>query len=227
MIVTLLCGLALLVRPEPTYTLRLNLHQGQVIKYKLLVDRDNPKESGEFDSSYTITDVKENLIEMDCRATGLKINGQDRGKDLDAAWGGQVAKLPWTPLSRRTGIATGYDAQNIKPDMVPILNEAGIYLAYFQRQPVKVGDSWPGSTTATGGCTGGRFTLTKIGTDHGKQMAYFDVTRIGFADPANKLVGPMHIIVDMATGLPTVVDYKVRNNDSKRTSHFRQELVSK
>ena len=38
--------------------MRLNLHKGQVVKYKLLVERNKPKGSGEFDSSYTISKLQ-------------------------------------------------------------------------------------------------------------------------------------------------------------------------
>jgi hypothetical protein len=208
------------------YIMRLNLHKGQVIKYKLLVERDNPKISGVFSSSYTITDVHLGVISMECRATGLTVDGKDRTKDLNAVWGGQVAKLPWTTLSHRTGAATGYETNGAKDDILPFLSEAGIYLAYFKQNPVEPGDSWDGATTATGGCTNGTFTLTDVKKVHGQQLAYFDVTKIMFVSPTIDQVGPMHMIVNLSTGLPTVVDYKVKSRKSGRTSHFRQTLVS-
>lgn len=208
------------------YVMRLDLRKGQVIRYKLAIERDKPRESGEFYSSYTISEAKHDLINMDCRATGLKINGKDRTADLEAVWGGQVAKLPWTTLSRRTGMATGYKMQTPKAELLPYLEEAGIYLAFFQKDPVKPGDSWDGSTTATGGCTNGRFTLEKVKTERGKQVALFEVNHIMFVNPADEQVGPMRMVVDLKTGLPDIVDYKVKNRKTGRTSHFRQTRVA-
>jgi hypothetical protein len=208
------------------YAMRLNLHKGQVIKYKLLVEKDNPKESGTYFSSYTITAANNKEIDMDCRATGLTINGKDRTKDLNAVWGGQVAKLPWTIYSRRTGMATGYNMSDPKPDIVPYLYEAGIYLACFKTQDAKPGDSWPGSTTATGGCTGATFNFKQVKTIKGKQFAYFDVTNIMLINPRDSQVGPMKMIVDLSSGLPTMVDYKVKNSKNGRTRHFRETLMS-
>src|SRR5215467_7681595 len=86
-------------RPK-SYSMRLNLHKGEVIKNSLLIERDKPQQSGTFYSSYTISDITNGVMTMDCRATGLIIDGKDRGKDLKAVWGGQVAKLPWTQYSR-------------------------------------------------------------------------------------------------------------------------------
>ena len=208
------------------YVLRLNVHQGQIVRYRLVIERDKPRESGEFDSSNTISGVQRDVINMDCRATGLKIGGKDRTADLKKAWGGQVAKLPWTTLSRRTGMATGYEAKSAKKDVIPYLEEAGVYLACFQKDPVKPGDSWDGSTTATGGCTSGHFTFKGVRKEKGKQVADFDVTNIMFINQADAQVGPMKMVVDLATGLPKVVDYKVKNQKTGRTSHFRQILVS-
>jgi hypothetical protein len=156
----------------------------------------------------------------------LTVNGKDRTKDLNAVWGGQVAKLPWTTLSHRTGVATSYETNGAKDDILPFISEAGIYLASFKQNPVKPGDSWDGATTATGGCTSGTFTLTDVKTVHGKQLAYFDVTKIMFVNPAIDQLGPMHMVVDLSSGLPTVVDYKVKNRTNGRIRHFRQTLVS-
>ncbi len=218
---------AFAVAGDPSgYLMRLNLKSGQIIRYRLLIERDKPKETGEFDSSYTISTNQPDVIDMDCRATGLKINGKDRTADLNKAWGGQVAKLPWTTLSRRTGMETNYEAKSAKRDVIPFLMEAGIYLAFFQKGPVKPGDSWDGSTTATGGCTSGHFTFTGVRQVKGRQVADFDVTNIMFLDQADEQVGPMKMVVDLSSGLPEAVDYKVKNGKTGRTSHFRQILAS-
>ena len=136
-----------------------------------------------------------------------------------------MARLPWTPLSRRTGMATGYSMQYPKPDIVPYLQEAGIYLAFFKQEPVKPGDSWEGSTTATGGCTSGTFTFKGVQTSHGKTFANLEVTKIMFVQPTVEQAGPMRMLVDLSTGLPKVVDYKVRDRKTGSTTHFRQTLV--
>jgi len=225
MLATIAAHLLLSPDADKGYIMRLKLHEGEVIKYDLLIERDKPKQSGVFSSSYTIAKIHAGTIDMDCRAIGLKIDGKNRTSDLNKAWGGQVAKLPWTELSHRTGMAIGYNASKANGDIIPYLYEAGIYFPYFKRDAVKPGDTWVGSTTATGGCTDGTFTLKQVKTEHGKQLAYFDVTDIKFLDRSNAQLGPMRMVVDLSNGLPTVVDYKVKNSSTGRTSHFRQTLV--
>src|SRR5262249_26080972 len=128
---------------EPkSYSMRLNLHQGQSFTYKLLVERDKPKTSGEFTNTFKISKVNGNTLYMDGKFAPLKIDGKDRTKDLKAIVGNQAITWPWTTYSRRTGSETQIQIHAGKPDVMGYLQEAGIYLAYFQRQDVKPGDKW-------------------------------------------------------------------------------------
>lgn len=209
---------------KPTaYALRLNLHQGETFRCKLLIERDKPKKRAELLTTYTISKVDaKGVMYMDCRNTKMTINGKDRTKELNTACGGEVATFPWTPYSRRTGTATYMHFRPASEEFYSFMRDSGVYLACFQRQDAKVGDSWEGSTTATGGCTGGIYRLREVKQVGGKQLAYFDVTKIRFLNEGDTQVGPMHMIVDLSNGLPTVVDYKVKNTKTGATSHFRQ-----
>ena len=220
-----LLAVCLLATSDRGLLLRLNLHAGEKFAYNLLVERSKPKESGALTMNYKVAKVDGNTIYIDASFSGLKINKKDRTKDLKAIVGNQTVTMPWTIYSRRTGSMTPLHMQPGKPDVMSILSEAGIYLAYFQKQSAKIGDSWDGSTTATGGCTGGMYALKQVKTIRGKKLAYFDVTGIRFADPANRQIGPMKMIVDLSTGLPTIVDYKVENIKTRRLSHFRQTIA--
>ncbi len=82
-----------------------------------------------------------------------------------------------------------------------------------------------GATTATGGCTGATYNFKEVKTIKGKELAYFDITNIHFLNRDDTQIGPMKIIVDLSTGLPTVVDYKVKNAKSGVTSHIRETAV--
>jgi hypothetical protein len=202
--------------------MRLNLHKGSSIKYKLSIDRTNPKESGVMFNTFKISNVEGNTLYMDCYVDKLKINNKDRTKDLKAVVGDRPVTLPWTIYSRRTGTVGRREIYPGKPDVMAMLREGGIYLPYFQRQEVKPGDRWNGSTTATGGCTGATYNFKNVKSVDGKNLAYFDVTEIRFLKPEDKQIGPMKMIVDLSTGLPTVVDYKVKNSETGQVSHFRQ-----
>jgi len=208
-----------------TFTMRLHLQQGQTFAYKLSIDRSNPKQSGALTLNYKISRVDGDTVYMDAKMAKLSINGKDRTKDLKATVGDQVATLPWTTTCRRTGMMKAFNMNPVKPDIMPFLVEAGIYMPYFQKQEVKVGDTWHGSTTATGGCTSGQFHFTGTKDSGNKHLAVFEVTNIFFLDRDNEQVGPMKMLVDLSTGLPTVVDYKVKNKKSGCVSHFRQTRV--
>ena len=212
--------------PAKTYSMRLNLHQGQTFSYKLLVQRDKPKTSAEFTNTFKISKVDGNTIYMDGKFAKLKIDNKDRTKDLKAVVGDGVVTWPWTIYSRRTGSVGHIPIHEGKPDVMTCLAETGIYLAYFQRQDVKPGDSWTGSTTATGGCTSGKFNFKEVKSVGGKQLAVFEVTNIMFLRPQDEQVGPMKMVVDLASGLPTTVDYKVKDGKTGQISHFVQTRVS-
>lgn len=227
MLSALVCYTAFAIGTPETkaYTMRLNLREGQSFKYKFLIERDKPKVSGEFINTFKISKVDGNVMYMDGKFEKLKIGGKERTKDLKAVVGNGAITWPWTIYSRRTGTQTHIEIHPGKADVMSCLSETGIYLACFQRQEVRPGDSWNGSTTATGGCTGAKFNFKEVKTVEGKQLAYFDVTNIMFINPADEQVGPMKMIVDLSTGLPTLVDYKVKNSKTGTTSHFRQTLA--
>jgi hypothetical protein len=218
--------LAILIAAPKTaanYALRLNLHQGDTFKCKLLIERDKPKRRAELVTTYTISKVdSKGVMYMDCRNTRMTINGKDRTKELNTACGGEVATFPWTPYSRRTGTATYMHFRPASEEFYSFMRDSGVYLACFQRQDAKVGDSWEGSTTATGGCTGAIYNLRDVKTTKGKQFAYFELTRIRFLNSKDVQVGPMRMVVEVSNGVPTVVDYKVKNTKTGVTSHFRQ-----
>jgi len=175
--------------------------------------------------SYKISKVDANTIYMDASFARLKLNGKDRTKDLRATVGSQTVTMPWTIYSHRTGVMSPLHMNPVKQDIMPILSEAGIYLAFFEKQPVKIGDSWEGSVTATGGCTSGTFTLRKVRAEHHTQLADFEITHIMFIDSADEQVGPMRMTVDLSTGLPTTVEYAVKNSKTNRMTRIRQMCV--
>ena len=205
-----------------TYSMRLNLRAGNTFSYKLLVERDKPKTTAEFTNTFKITRVDGNTMYMDGKFVKLKIDKKDRTRDLKAIVGNGAVTWPWTIYSRRTGSVTHMEIHPGKEDVMNFLAEEGIYLAYFQRQEVKPGDKWNGATTATGGCTGATFNFKEVKTVKGKDLAHFDVTNIMFINPADNQVGPMKMVVDLSTGLPTLVDYKVKNSKTGVTSHIRE-----
>lgn len=205
--------LAILAKPEG-YLMRLNLKPGQVVKYRLHMEK--PTAKADLVSTFTVSKIESDVITMDSRLTGLTVNGKDATRALNEVCGGQVATLPWNTLSRRTGAMVPFNVKPGHPELMPYLSEAGIYLACFPRQAVKLGDTWIGSTTATGGCTSGTFKLAGVK----RGMALLEVTNIAFLNDEEQ-VGPMTMAVDLASGLPTRVEYRVKDK-AGRVSHFVQ-----
>ncbi|MCW5940659.1 MAG: hypothetical protein KIS66_00410 [Fimbriimonadaceae bacterium] len=127
--------------------------------------------------------------------------------------------LQWTPLAVRTGDARGFALRHVDPEIAPFLAEAGIYLCQFPPNPVRPGDSWSGSTTATGGCTSARYRYR--GMERGR--ALFELTDIRMS--SHEQIGPMTMTVDPAAGIPVRVEYRVRGRQTGRISRFVQVLV--
>jgi hypothetical protein len=213
-----------LAQPAGKYVLRLHLKPGQVFDASLQVQRQSPIETGEIRERIEIGKVQNGVITVRVQITGLSINGRDRQADLNTILGKQVIEMPWTEQSGRTGPMTQLKVHAGNPEALALLGEAGLYLCAFVGPAVKPGDSWNGSTTATGGCTSGLFTLKDFSTKDGKQFAIFEITDIRMFT-STQVGGPMKMTVDMATGLPTFVSYSARDNETGRISTFEQTIA--
>lgn len=105
-------------------------------------------------------------------------------------------------------------------DMMGIFAEAGLYLCEFPGRALSPGDTWLGSTTATGGCTSGQYKFVGFRTLKGREVADFEITKISMAQATQ--VDPMRLVVDVKTGIPVTVEYRVKGNSSGRVSRFLQ-----
>lgn len=209
---------------EKGVTMRLTAKPGSTYRYRLTIEKRPPADKASLTSTFRISAGKGSTLNMECTLDRLEINGRDRTPELKSACGGQTAVLPWTNLSRRTGQTKGFHMTPGKADVDACLMEAGIYMPCFQSGPVKLGDSWPGSTTATGGCTGGKFTF-KQKTKYKDRTTYlFEVSRIAFLN-GEKQLGPMLMTVAADTGMPIRMEYWVQNAKGAKT-HFLQQLIS-
>lgn len=203
-------------------TMRLKVKPGQVYDYVLTVERLDKNEKGEISERAEVTKIDpDGTIYMDASVSGLKINGVDKSEDLQKILGNQKATIPWNDMSQRTGFLKPLKFQPGDKKVMAYLGECGIYLAYFKKEPVKVGDSWNGVTTATGGCTSAKFTLTDLKAN----LAYLDVTDISMID--FKQVGPMKMIVNLDHGMTELVEYTAKHNETGNRLKFTQVLKAK
>lgn len=216
--------LALAVLPEAGVTLRLNLHPGQVLKVAFRVERFQPDTWAEFQETVTIPTRLNGITTTKITFDRLTIDGKDQTKALRAMLDDPSGTFGWTELSKRSGGMTSPTFRRMDPMIAPFFGECGIYLADFPRQSVTVGDSWYGSTTATGGCTSAKYTLRGLRVEKGRRLADLDVTDIAMAN--HHQVGPMKMVVDVGYGIPTLVDYRVKNKQSGRESRISQRLVA-
>lgn len=215
--------LCVLAAYAASYTFRLHLHVGQVFDTTLRVERQNPVEVGELKQRAEIVSVSDGVITMRVRFAGMTIDGKDRTKDLRAIVGQQAVDIPWTEYSTRTGEMTQLQLKRGDAKVMSFLGEAGLYLCDFVQPAVGVGATWQGSTTATGGCTSGQFTLRQISNQGGRTLAFFDVTDIRMFTSTQ--IGPMKMTVDLANGLPTYVAYTAQDNKTRRRTKFEQTLA--
>ncbi|MBX7131413.1 MAG: hypothetical protein K1X67_01930 [Fimbriimonadaceae bacterium] len=219
-------GLLVLVMMKPpqasdvgNHVLRLNLQAGQEFTVSLKVDRDNPKTSGEIREAIRVLRNKGRATTLQCSLVGMTLDGKDRSTDLSRMLTNPSVTFSWTDQAQRTGEMTVLEFGTPQADLMPLLEEAGLYLCEFPTRPVGVGDSWRGSTTATGGCTSATYTLKSIEQD----VAEIEVTNIRFLIPVEP-IGPMRMTVDLKSGLPTRVEYRVKGQQTGRVSRYVQTI---
>lgn len=214
-----LIALAMIDAPQNAL-LRLNLDKDTEYAVSLKVERDKPKTSGEIRQVVKVAKV--NLrVTLECRLTGMTIDGKDRSSDLARMLAKPTVTFDWTDRAQRQGEMTALAFGKVNEDLMPLLQEAGLYLCEFPANPVAPGISWRGSTTATGGCTSATYTLKNLQ----KHLAEIEVTDIQFLAPVEQ-IGPMKMTVDTRTGFPTRVEYRVKGQKTGRISHYTQTLAS-
>ena len=213
-------------KPVPTTgtTLALNVQEGQVWTYRLIVDRENPTERGEMTNAITISNVHPGQIDMSVQIVGFKLDGKDSLKALREVAGEAKAVIPWNEQCVRVGVLQGLrTTAGADPKLMKLLSEAGFYCGNFKPHPVNPGDRWSGSVTATGGCTSSVYTFKGLRSEKGKEIADFEVTDIAMSN--HEQDGPMKVAIDVATGMPLHVEYKVVNYRTNQRTRFVQELV--
>jgi hypothetical protein len=233
---TLLLGSAITLvamkAPQQGQTLRLNLKPGQVWTYKLAVERPNKARSGEMVNRFKVTKVDNNVIILQGNVVGLRQGGKDKTKELNILMGPRPATIPYDHLSRRVGQLIPLENREADPkvraklgeeeyiNVALLIGEAGLYHGHFKQEPVKPGDSWIGSVTATGGCTSATFTYKGSKGN----IAHFEVTDI--AMDRHDQIGPMKLQIDVNSGMPVYMEYRVKQRQSGLESKFVQTLVS-
>lgn len=215
-----LIALAIIDAPQNAL-LRLNLDQDTEYAVSLKVERDKPKTSGEIRQVVTVAKVNPGTVRLECRLTGMTIDGKDRSSDLARMLTKSTVTFDWTDRAQRQGEMTTLAFGKVNEDLMPLLQEAGLYLCEFPAKPVAPGTSWRGSTTATGGCTSATYTLKNLQ----KHLAEIEVTDIQFLAPVEQ-IGPMKMTVDTRTGFPIRVEYRVKGQKTGRISHYTQTLAS-
>lgn len=210
---------------QPSQMVRLRLHPGQVFQVSLRVERDGPKTNAEIRHTVSVKNAQSGILTLHDDLKGMTIDGKDRSADLKKALSVSAVTFSWNDRAQRTGDMTGISIARNDPQLMPVLQEAGLYLCEFPEKAIKPGDSWYGSTTATGGCTMGKYTLREFTTDNEKRVAIIEVTDIRFQVDVTP-VGPMVMTVNLKNGLPEKVEYSVRGKKSGRISHYVQTIAT-
>lgn len=201
------------------HQLRLNLKPKQTFDVVLKVDRDKPNTTGEIHQKLTVKSIDRGTIWFEDTLVGLSINGRDRTADLKRILSNQSVTFGWNSRAQRIGDMSPLGIRERDDEIFSVLGEAGLYLCEFPESPAKPDSVWMGSTTATGGCTVGKYRLKDWVEDHFN----VEVTDIQFQVPVDP-VGPMKMEVDSKTGMPRKVEYSVRGRKSGRVSHYVQTI---
>jgi len=204
--------------------LQLNLSEGMTFDFVLSVKREKPASSGEIHSRVSVNAIDKSVIELRDDLTGISINGADRTADMKACLDNAHVFFEWNRRGQRAGAMSPLNFRRQMPsDMIGVFGEAGLYLCEFPGKPVSPGDSWAGSTTATGGCTSGFYTLKAFRSENGIAVADIEVTKIAMRQ--SDQVGPMKMVVDVKTGMPIRVDYRVQDKVTKKQSQITQTWI--
>lgn len=202
----------------------LSLSPKQEFSFSLAVEREKPVASGTILFKVKVRSARSGHYVLDDDIVGLTIEGKDRTGDMKACLEKPSVSFEWNSRGQRAGAMSPLSFRKSMPaDMAGVFSEAGLYLCEFPSTAVKAGDSWPGSTTATGGCTSGLYTLKGFRFVKGKEVADVEVTKIAMS--LAEQVGPMKMTVDVVSGVPITVDYKVRGKKSGRISRFLQTWI--
>lgn len=198
-------------------TLRLNLHAGQQFFTTLSIETEN-YHSTSFKFHYEVEIADKFGYMINAKFVGLTIDGKDRSADLFKVLPNPVVRMPWTRSATLGGRMSDLEVRESKDTLLmQAIGEAGLYLCAFPTTAITQGESWQGSTTATGGCTSATFTLSKFDRGH----AYVNLSKVALR--AASLKGAFLMVVDIQTGLPKDVSYTVVRK-SGRVSHIRQRL---
>ncbi|MBS1717676.1 MAG: hypothetical protein JSS72_08085 [Armatimonadetes bacterium] len=225
MIATIPLMIALLSPAQNTQSvlLRLNPGDGARFQYRLRVERLSEHRSGDLYFDCSVRQESPDDIMVTATISKLVVNGKDRTAELRANSRNLTGSLGWNSLSARSGGETGMSIDPaMGPQLMDIVREAGLYFGFFLPGKVHVGSEWQGMTTASGGCTSGRYKLAGFSAD-GRRVR-LQVNNIRMYNGTQ--VGPMEMVVDLAHGVPTSVSYQFREHGSNKLSRITQTMTS-
>ena len=156
---------------------------------------------------------------------GARVNGQDASKLLTDCLLEPGVTVDWNDLGQRAGGMSPLKTKQIPQSLMPLFREAGIYLCEFPRRAIQVGDTWRGTTTASGGCTSGEYHLDGLGKVDGRPVAFVSVDNIALF--SGKLLVPIKFAVDLETGVPLTMTYQIDDPSKGGRMAFTQTITLK
>jgi len=182
------CSGGILGAANKTYTLELKPKQGDTFNYSMNMTGSQTMSA---DFSLTAAKVENGNVTFRSKFSNMTMNGQP----APAAVSQLMSNMTVVQTMDKTGKQLSQSVEGL-PNGMQAPGQGAVATASLPDHPVKVGDTWTGTsqnTTAT-------YKLVSVDNENGKQVAHIDVT-IG-ETPVLKPDGPAKLTLDMDTGMP-------------------------
>jgi hypothetical protein len=179
-----------------TYTFKLAPKQGDKFVYTMSIN-GGPSQQMEMGMTMNVDKVENGQSTITMSLDSMKMNGTDApAAVLDA-----MKKSKTVMVIDESGKTI-----SSKTEGAPSGSSQSISGASFPANPVKVGDSWEGTSNAGGKETKAKYTFVRVENVGGKEVAVFEVVPQGIEGLT--LDGPMTVMVDVDNGMTRSMSMK-------------------
>lgn len=197
-------------------TLKMAPKQGE--KYSYVMSMSGPT-SNEIGMTMTAEKVEANEITMVTTFDSMKMNGTD----APAAVMDAMKKMKVISVTDATGKTLSTKLEGAPPG-TPAPDTAN---AAYPTNPIKVGDTWEGTSKTGGVEVKGKYKLVKIETQNGMEVAVVESTLEGLPAGASQ-DGPAVTSFEIATGMPVLMTMKMKmkgpdGKDSVMTTEMKRK----
>ena len=175
--------------PDTTFTLRMNPKQGE--KYAYLVTQTGPQ-TMEIGMTMTCEKAEAGKFTMVTTFDSLKMDGKEAPSMVMDA----MKKMKMTTVTDSTGKTLETKMEGAPAGTTPDSSNPS-----YPSKPVKVGDTWSGTSKVGGKDVNYTYKLASVANEGGVEVATLEATASGLPE-GSTLDGPMVVKVDVDSGMP-------------------------